>query len=65
MSKYEKRLIDEIKEAKCMLYGLLFLSTEAKIYEATDNEQKLMETLRQDAQIKELFKPKTNGDEPK
>ena len=64
MEKY-KSLSDEIKAAKAWLYGLLLISSEVAVRKPTENEIKLMEILSVDEQIKEQFKPKTNGDEPK
>lgn len=65
MSEDERRLSDEIREAKISLYSLLLLSSITKVHNPTDNEINLMSLLAGDKQIQEQFKPKTNGDEPK
>lgn len=65
MSEDERRLSDEIREAKECLYWLLFLSIETKVYKLTDNEREIMKFLTVDKQIQEAFKKATNENEPK
>lgn len=58
MSEDERRLSDEIRDAKASLYSLLLLSSETNVHDLTDNEIDLMFFLSKDKQIQELFKPK-------
>jgi len=65
MSEDERRLSDEIKDAKAKLYYLLLLSEETGLLQLNMEDIRLISLLEKDSQIQELFKPKTNGDEPK
>ena len=57
MSEDERRLSDEIRDAKAKLYYLLLLSSETKVYNPTKSDLKLIKRLSKDEQIQEPFKP--------
>lgn len=65
MSEDERRLSDEIRDAKAGLYSLLLLSSETNVHKLSWGEVMLLGLLAGDKQIQELFKPKNYEHKPK